>query len=221
MERITQYLKEDEKILWECHQRSNLLFFPILIFLFSIFFFLINFFTTFPNLIFSKNPSTRTIFFFWFWNVGTAIFLFIGFYSIFKKKKNTQLKFKNFSKYENIFVLTNKRYIQKVYYQNLHVKESLYSKEALEKHGDIVFVNLDYIKTFIVDQDGIVEFTMDYRDDILDPSYKATWLGLEFTGSISDYYDPLIDQLFKLIPFEKVKEDEYATYYRRKENERK
>jgi len=149
MEIIKNWLLNDEKILWENITYSKFddnysLLIAILIF----FFFYIIFFVALRSSDFIFLPMFNSIFL-----MVTSLFLFVislKIYTFLKDKKNGQLKWKDFKKYQKFAILTNKRWIQKDL-TVIYLEDTDDLVKNVEHYKDIVLVNLEAIK--------LIEFT--------------------------------------------------------------
>ncbi|MFX0135511.1 MAG: hypothetical protein ACFFDN_17840 [Candidatus Hodarchaeota archaeon] len=124
---------------------------------------------------------------------------------IIKKRQLTpKLTLEELKKYEDIFVLTNKRWIQKNLDFNFKFDISKYPKNVLERHRDIITVNLDSIKMITIDVTNIGYYVDE--EDFNKP--VPTYLGVEAFKE----FDNIMKILKELIPLE-LKEDNYGDLY--------
>ncbi|MFX0073218.1 MAG: hypothetical protein ACFFAO_19235 [Candidatus Hermodarchaeota archaeon] len=126
-----------------------------------------------------------------------------------KHQLNPKLTIKELEKYEDIYILTNKRWIQKNLDFNFKFDISKYPKKVLKRHRDIISVNLDSIKMITIDVTNI-GFYVD-EEDFNKP--VPTYLGVELFKE----FDKVMKLLKELIPLE-LKEDKYGDLYLQRKN---
>jgi len=129
------------------------------------------------------------------------------------KLNKLQISRKELRNYENVYILTNKRWIQKDYDLNFNIDISKYTKGALERKKDIVFVNLEKIQVIytVEDKKYMIAFYIDYDEENLEETYLGVWLSPE-------EFKKVMKILKKVIPIEKEKLDKFgATVYFRKQ----
>lgn len=126
---------------------------------------------------------------------------------IIKKRQLTpELTLEELKKYEDIYVLTNKRWIQKNLDFNFKFDISKYPNNVLERHRDIISVNLDSIKFITIDVTNIGFYVDEEEFNKPVPTYLSVELFKEF--------DKVMKLLKELIPL-KLKEDKYGIYLQR------
>ena len=157
MERIKQFLQDDEYILWKkCQVKNYLIRIPLVIFLLGIIISSIAlFFWYIPNwegtsYIFYTNIEVNpiisyliilSIFY-------TFIIIVLGdFFREFKKfSKKLDLKLIDLKSYTEIYILTNKRWIQKELNYSYLIDDSKFSPDILCRIKDMTFIDLNYFK---------------------------------------------------------------------------
>jgi len=152
MERITQFLEKHEKILWQYSYKDNLMEQISFGFIISIIHILTPIIPSLVLCLITRSFSPLIIIIFTAPFIGLGVFF--GISSIKKLKnrcKTTRLSKSQLKHYENFFILTNKRWIQKAYRINLKVDESLYDKGRLEKQFDMVFANLNLLDALSIE----------------------------------------------------------------------
>lgn len=216
MEEIEHFLKEDEEILWKTNYEDNIIelefFFLVVLLIILI---LISF-ILFTVVVESKDiiPIIFVIILF-----SPVYGLCIGVIlkeskEIKKKGKATQCNFRQLSRYQNIYLLTNKRWIQKDYERNLNIDENNYSKDILEKHFDIVFVNLKHIKAIVINRDEyFTTATFDFYENIVDENYSDLKVGFLVPYLPEDDFKAFIKMITNKLSYRKVKENEDGVYY--------
>jgi hypothetical protein len=151
---IKSNLYREEKILWE--KRSfinelrdlkftlNILILTVCISTFSI---LLYFLTTTINIdIMLSVIILATILII----SSFPLYLFLKIYSEYKRiAKKLEIKLSELSRYEEFFILTNKRWIQKSFYL-AKINDLEYARDNLTIQNDLAFVNLDNIKLIYV-----------------------------------------------------------------------
>ena len=100
--------------------------------------------------------------------------------------------------YKDVFILTNKRWIQKELWWEVHKYIKKYSEELVKRERDIISVDIEDIKLwFMIDTIGIYVDMAEYEAD------KRTYLGAEVSECSMQ---SLIDILLNLPQFEYKKE---------------
>ena len=111
--------------------------------------------------------------------------------------------------YKNVYVLTNKRWIQKELFRELYEYINKYSDELIKRERDIISINIKDIKIwFIIDTIGI------YIDETEYNSKKPTYLGADVPKKAKQ---KLIDVLMNLPQFEYKKGKYNADIFYKKE----
>lgn len=153
-EEIKSTLNSEEKILWkkqnytnelkELRFTLNILIFTVGISIFSLLFY---FLTSTINIdVMLSFVISLTIFLI----SGFPLYLFFKIYSEYKKIiKRLELKLSNLRRYEEFFILTNKRWIQKSFYL-AKIDNFNYKSDLMVKQKDLAFVNLDNIEVIYV-----------------------------------------------------------------------
>jgi len=129
-----------------------------------------------------------------------------------------QLSRKELRNYERVYMLTNKRWIQKDYDLSSNIDISKYKKGVLERNKDIIFVNLENIKVIytVEDKEYMIAFYIDYDEENFEDSYLGVWLSLE-------EFQKVMKILKDVIPIKKGKQDNFGatTYFRKQLNKNK
>ena len=207
MEQIKHFLQEDEYILWKkCQVRNYLIRFPLVISLLGIIITSIAlFFWYIPNwegisYIFYTNIEVNpiisyliilTIFY-------TAIIIVLGdFLREFKKStKKLDLKLIDLKNYNEIYILTNKRWIQKELTYSFLIDDSKFSPDILYRIKDMMFIDLNNFKIESI-QKRRSHYTIFFC--INEPSNEDFNQKISLKVNIKEYND-LINHLNKLIP---------------------
>lgn len=160
-EEIKSTLNSEEKILWkkqnytnelkELRFTLNILIFTVGISIFSLLFY---FLTSTINIdVMLSFVISLTIFLI----SGFPLYLFFKIYSEYKKIiKRLELKLSNLRRYEEFFILTNKRWIQKSFYL-AKIDNFNYKSDLMVKQKDLAFVNLDNIEVIYISPQKKVE----------------------------------------------------------------
>lgn len=157
MERIKHFLQDDEYILWKkCQVKNYLIRIPLVISLLGIIIISIAlFFWYIPNwegtfYLFYTNIEVNPIIFYLsivsiFY---TIIIIVLGiFLREFKKgTKKLDLKLIDLKNYNEIYILTNKRWIQKELNYSFLIDDSKFSPDILNRIKDMMFIDLNYFK---------------------------------------------------------------------------
>jgi len=157
MERITNFLQDDENILWKkCQVKNYLIRIPLVISLLGII-------ITSIALFFWYIPSWEGISYIFYTNIEinpiisyliilsifyTAIIIALGvFLREFKKgTKKLDLKLIDLKNYNEIYILTNKRWIQKELNYSFLIDDSKFSPDILYRIKDMMFIDLNNFK---------------------------------------------------------------------------
>ena len=157
MERIEQFLQDDEYILWKKFEVKNYLIrIPIVIFLLGViitgialFFWYIPSWEGTSYLFFTNIEINPIIIYFSILSIFyTAIIIVIGI-SIREFKKGTKkldLKLIDLKEYNEVYILTNKRWIQKELNYSFLIDDSKFSPDILNRIQDMMFIDLNYFK---------------------------------------------------------------------------
>jgi hypothetical protein len=95
--------------------------------------------------------------------------------------------------YKNVYILTNKRWIQKDLLRELHDYVRKYSEEIIKRERDVISININDIKIwYIIDTIGIYVEKTEYN------SNKPTYLGADVPRKVKQ---KLIDVLMNLPQF--------------------
>ena len=207
MERIKHFLQEDEYILWKkCQVKNYLIRIPLVISLLVIIIISIAlFFWYIPNwegtsYIFYTNieinPITSyliilSIFY-------TVIIIVLGdFFREFKKStKKLDLRLIDLKNYNEIYILTNKRWIQKELSYSYLIDDSKFSPDILCRIKDMMFIDLNNLKITSI-QKGRSQYIISFC--INEPSHEDFNQKILLKVNIKEYNE-LIIHLNKLIP---------------------
>ncbi len=205
MEIIKQFLHDDEYILWKkCQVKNYLIRFPLVISLLGIIIISIALFFwyipiwegTFYVFKIEFNPiifylSILSIFY-------TAIIIVLGdFFREFKKStKKLDLKLIDLKNYDEIYILTNKRWIQKELNYSFLIDDSKFSPDILYRIKDVMFIDLNNFKIASI-QKRRSQYTIFFC--INNPNNKDFNQKIFLNLNIKEHND-LIIHLSKLIP---------------------
>ena len=89
------------------------------------------------------------------------------------------------------------------------------SIEEIQIINNLVGVTLDNIKAIITDSFGIIEFRLDFIDDVHSDNFNETWIGVEIKSP--EKYKSFMDVISKLILFEEINHQDEFHYYCRKD----
>ena len=210
---IKKNLLDDEEILWKYSEERNLLketIAHLIIGIFLIAFLLISIIMISSTLVWMTWYIILLLI-----AIPTLLFIRTIFAIIkdYKKKSNyLNLTWKELRKYKCVYIITNKRWIQKDYDLNSNIDISKYSTKVLEKSGDIIFVNMESIQVIYTYEDNgyTILFYIDYDEDNLEDSNLGVLLSsMEFIKAIKT--------LKEVIPLKKEKQDEFGgtIFYRK------
>ncbi len=207
MERIKQFLQDDEYILWKkCQVKNYLIRIPLVISLLGIlitsialfFWYIPGWEGTFYifNTNIEVNPiiiylSILSIFY-------TGIIIVLGdFFREFKKyNKKLDLKLIDLKNYNEIYILTNKRWIQKELKYSFLIDDSKFSPDILYRIKDVMFIDLNNFKIASI-QKRRSQYTIFFC--INNPNNKDFNQKIFLNLNIKEHND-LIIHLSKLIP---------------------
>ncbi len=207
MERIKQFLQDDEYILWKkCQVKNYLIRIPLVISLLGIlitsialfFWYIPGWEGTFYifNTNIEVNPiiiylSILSIFY-------TGIIIVLGdFFREFKKyNKKLDLKLIDLKNYDEIYILTNKRWIQKELNYSFLIDDSKFSPDILYRIKDVMFIDLNNFKIASI-QKRRSQYTIFFC--INNPNNKDFNQKIFLNLNIKEHND-LIIHLSKLIP---------------------
>ncbi len=155
MEGIKKFFKENEETLWQYYDNhdDNLMEEILSGFYLSIIIILTG--IIFPLILLIINNFDYLILNLILVSIFCGIGFFLGILSYLRMKNRcntTNLTPSKLKHYRNIFILTNQRWIQKFYRNNVKINKSFYKKNKLEKKFDIVFINLNAIKTIVAEE---------------------------------------------------------------------
>ncbi len=153
-EEIKSTLNSDEKIFWkkqhytnelkELRFTLNILIFTVGISIFSLLFYFLTSTIKFDVLLSLFISLTILLI------SGFPLYLFFRIYSEYKKIiKRLELKLINLRRYEEFFILTNKRWIQKSFYL-AKIDDFNYESDLMVKRKDMAFANLDNIEVIYI-----------------------------------------------------------------------
>ncbi len=207
MERIKQFLQDDEYILWKkCQVKNYLIRIPLVISLLGIlitsialfFWYIPGWEGTFYifNTNIEVNPiiiylSILSIFY-------TGIIIVLGdFFREFKKyNKKLDLKLIDLKNYNEIYILTNRRWIQKELKYSFLIDDSKFSPDILYRIKDVMFIDLNNFKIASI-QKRRSQYTIFFC--INNPNNKDFNQKIFLNLNIKEHND-LIIHLSKLIP---------------------
>jgi hypothetical protein len=205
MERIKHFLQDDEYILWKkCQVKNYLIRIPLVISLLGIlitgialfFWYIPGWEGTFYIFNIEVNPiiiylSILSIFY-------TGIIIVLGdFFREFKKgTKKLDLKLIDLKNYDEIYVLTNKRWIQKELKYSFLIDDSKFSPDILYRIKDVMFIDLNNFKIASI-QKRRSQYTIFFC--INNPNNKDFNQKIFLNLNIKEHND-LIIHLSKLIP---------------------
>lgn len=211
MKEIKENLIENEKILWQYSHKNNLLIKPLrnligsgILIIIGIFYSIYSFLRP----IFSFIPALFGIILIF----AGSLFAITILMRILALKISTELTLKGLFQYQAIFVITDRRWIQKSFELNMKVDGSI---EELQIINNLVGVTLDNIKAIITDSSGIIEFRLDFIDDVHSDNFNETWIGVEIKSP--EKYKSFMDVISKLILFEEINHQDEFHYYCRKD----
>jgi hypothetical protein len=157
MERIKHFLQEDECILWKkCQVKNYLIRIPLVIFLLGIiitsialFFWYIpnwegTFYIFYTNIEINPIISYLIVLSIFYTGITIALGVFIRDFK--KGTKKLDLKLIDLKNYNEIFVLTNKRWIQKELNYSYLIDDSKFSPDILCRIKDMTFIDLNNLK---------------------------------------------------------------------------
>ena len=207
MEQIKHFLQDDEHILWKkCQVRNYLIRIPLVISLLGIIITSIAlFFWYIPNwegtsYIFNTNIEVNPII---SYLIILSIFYIViiivlgDFFREFKKStKKLDLRLIDLKNYNEIYILTNKRWIQKELKYSFFIDDSKFSPDILYRIKDMMFIDLNNFKIASIQKrrsQYIIFFCIN------EPNNEDFNQKILLKVNIKEYND-LIVHLSKLIP---------------------
>jgi hypothetical protein len=203
-----KFLYEDEEIKWYRREESvnllNLLD-PIIIMSITPLTFLLGIFAIFI-------PSELVITAFIVFIIFDIILIPMALYKYQRKKMRLNLTYRELKQYNEIIMITNKRYIYKSYYYLVRQISNLYDDDAITQINDIIMLDLNFVDYIVINN-----------------WFKKIFI---FVGSVDNYPDFFIDFncdkendiksvfniLKDLIPLELVESTKSAETYARIRN---
>ena len=174
---VVKLLNEDEEIKWYRRRRINLLFLVNVIILFILTTVLGGIIGIILIGIFNSPELMIMIGFFLTLIILDILLIPVALYKRHHKKTRMNLTYRELKYYNEIVMITNRRFIYKSYYYSDHKISNLYDDDVVHQINDIILLGLnfvDYIVTnkvfkkiyiFVGSQDDYPDFYIDFTND--------------------------------------------------------